>query len=168
MLEDYEAVYTHPSGATAIFTRHDGSLDAVARGLDSEQFWVFKNVKSLLIRNEEDDLDQATRLMAGIGFTARVRKLELAAVGAGAAAGSAVAIAPASAPYGGVAEHGAEEHGDHPHAPAPSYWPLMTGASVALALCGLIVVNWVPYISILGVILTFITMIGWGVEPFEA
>ena len=164
MLEDYEAVYTHPSGATAVFTRRDGSLDAVARGLDSEQFWVFKNVKSLLIRNEEDDLDQATRLMASIGFTAHVRKLELAAVGASVAAGAgAFAVAPAA----GVAEH-AEEHGDHPHAPAPSYWPLMCGASVALALCGMIVVNWAPYIPALGVVLTFVCIIGWGLEPFEA
>lgn len=166
MLEDYEAVYTHPSGATAIFTRHDGSLDAVARGLDSEQFWVFKNVKSLLIRNEEDDLDQATRLMGGIGFTGRVRKLELAAVGAPVGAGAgATAVAPAAA---GAVAHGAEEHGEHPHAPAPSYWPLFTGAAVALALCGLIVVNWAPYIPALGLVLTFIGMIGWGIEPFEA
>jgi hypothetical protein len=166
MLEDYEAVYTHPSGATAIFTRHDGSLDAVARGLDSEQFWVFKNVKSLLIRNEEDDLDQATRLMASIGFTAHVRKLELVAAGAPVAASAgALAIAPAAA---GAVEHAAEAHGEHPHAPPPSYWPLFTGAAVSLALCGLIVVNWAPYIPALGLILTFIGMIGWGVEPFEA
>lgn len=164
MLEDYEAVYTHPSGATAMFTRHDGSLDAVARGLDSEQFWVFKNVKNLLIRNEEDDLDQATRLMAGIGFTAHVRKLEL--VAAGAAAGAGVRAVASAAEE--TVEHGAEAHGEHPHAPPPSYWPLFTGAAVSLALCGLIVVNWAPYIPALGLILTFVGMIGWGVEPFEA
>jgi len=164
MLEDYEAVYTNPSGATAIFTRHDGSLDAVARGLDSEQFWVFKNVKSLLVRNDEGDLDQATSLMAAIGFSGRVRKLELAAVGAGVGSSAA---SVAAAPHVGAVEH-AEEHGDHPHAPAPSYWPLMTGAAASLGFLGLIVVNWAPYIAAIGLILLFVCMIGWGIEPFEA
>ena len=164
-MEDYEVVYTHPSGATAIFTRQDGSLDAVARGLDSEQFWVFKNVKALLVRNEEDDLGEATRLMAGIGFTARVRKLELAAVGASVAAGAASAAI--AAPHAGAAEQAAE-HDEHLHGPAPSYWPLMTGASASLALCGFIVVNWAPYVPALGLILLFVCMIGWGLEPFEA
>src|SRR5579884_2819746 len=73
MAENYEVVYTHPSGATATFIRHDGELDALAKALDSEQFWVFKNVKSLLVRNEPGDLDEANRLMRAIGFTPNVR-----------------------------------------------------------------------------------------------
>lgn len=162
MPEDYEAVYTHPSGATAVFTRRDGSLDAVARGLDSEQFWVFKNVKALLVRNDEGDLDEASRQMAAIGFAAHVRKLE--PVMARAAVG--VAVAPAGG-YEPVIEE-AEEHAGHPHAPEPSYWPLFTGLSASLALCGLIVVQTAPYIAALGLILLFASMIGWGVEPFEA
>lgn len=165
MPEDYEAVYTHPSGATAIFTRHDGSLDAVARGMDSEQFWVFKNVKSLLVRNEDEDLAEANRLMAAIGFAATVRRLELAPVGARAAqaAGGAFVVAPAHAP--GEVE---EEHGHHPHAPAPSYWPAITGFSVGLGLCGLILVDSFPFLAGLGLVLTFISIVGWGLEPFEA
>jgi hypothetical protein len=166
MPEDYEAVYSHPAGATAIFTRHDGSLDAVARGLDSEQFWVFKNVKALLVRNEEGDLTEANRLMASIGFTASVRRLELASVGARVApvaAGGAFAVTTAPA-YGEVEE----EHGHQPHAPAPSYWPAITGFSVGLGLCGLILVNSFPFLAGIGVIMTFISMIGWGLEPFEA
>jgi hypothetical protein len=35
-------------------------------------------------------------------------------------------------------------------------------------MCGLIVVNSVPFIAPLGAIALFICMIGWGVEPFEA
>jgi hypothetical protein len=161
MPEDYEAVYTHPGGATAVFVRRNGSLDAIARGLDSEQFWVFKNVKALLVRNDEEDLADATRQMAAIGFTAQIRKLE--PVLARTQSAVAVAEAPVAAPL----EH-EEEHAGHLHAPAPSYWPLWTGLSVAIALCGLIVVQTAPYIAILGLVLTFISMIGWGVEPFEA
>ena len=47
MSENFEVVYTHPSGATATFIRHDGELDALAKALDAEQFWVFKTVKTL-------------------------------------------------------------------------------------------------------------------------
>ncbi len=162
MPEDYEAVYTHPGGATAVFTRRDGSLDAVARGLDSEQFWVFKNVKALLVRNDEGDLQEASRLMAAAGFTAHVRTLEPVAVGAAVAA-PALASAPAYA-----AIERAEAHGAHPHAPAPSYWPIMTGFAVALVLCGLIIVNVTPIIAGIGLVLAFISIVGWGVEPFEA
>ena len=157
MAEDYEAIYTHPSGAMAIFTRRGGSLDAVARGLDAEQFWVFKTVKALLVRNDEEDLAEATRQMAAIGFGAQVRTLEPLAPGAV----PAVAL-PVYGP-----EHAAAHH-EGPHAPAPSYWPLFTGLAVAVAFCGLIVVNSVPFIPALGAIALFICVIGWGVEPFEA
>ncbi|HEX9055968.1 MAG TPA: cytochrome c oxidase subunit 4 [Ktedonobacterales bacterium] len=159
MPDDYEAVYTHPGGATAVFIRRDGSLDAVARGLDSEQFWVFKQVKSLLVRNEEDDLREATRLMAGIGFTAQVKRLEPALVPAG--------VAAPAAPAHEVIYEREPEHDGHPHAPAPSYWPLLLGLSASIGLLGLIVVNTMPWIAAIGLVLTFASMIGWGVEPFE-
>ncbi|HEX8034937.1 MAG TPA: hypothetical protein VF510_13865, partial [Ktedonobacterales bacterium] len=61
MSENFEVVYTHPSGATATFIRHDGELDALAKALDAEQFWVFKNVKTLLVRNDEGDLAESNR-----------------------------------------------------------------------------------------------------------
>jgi hypothetical protein len=167
MPEDYEVVYSHPGGATAVFTRREGSLDAVARGLDSEQFWVFKNVKALLVRNDEGDLEEATRQMAAIGFGARVRRLEPALVGAAAGAGAAVATAPAPAGAYGALEH-EEAHAGHLHGPAPSYWPLFTGFAVAWALLGLIFVSITPLIAALGLVMTFIGIVGWGVEPFEA
>jgi hypothetical protein len=161
MPEDYEAVYTHPGGATAVFTRRDGSLDAVARGLDSEQFWVFKNVKSLLVRNDEEDLDEASRLMARAGFTAHVRVLEPVAVAAGVAA-PAITVAPA------YPLEPAEAHAAHPHSPAPSYWPILTGLAVSIGIGGLIFVNSLPFIAVIGAVLLFVSMIGWGLEPFEA
>jgi hypothetical protein len=141
----------------AIFTRRNGSLDAIARGLDAEQFWVFKNVKALLVRNDEEDLADATRQMAAIGFSAQVRTLEPLAPGT---------MPPATLPAHEEAHVAA--HGEGPHAPAPSYWPLFTGLAAAVALCGLIVVNSVPFIAPLGAIALFICAIGWGVEPFEA
>lgn len=160
MAEDYEAVYTHPGGATAVFTRRDGSLDAVAKGLDSEQFWVFKNVKALLVRNDEGDLEEATRQMAAIGFRAQVRRLEPVLA-------RAAATQPAAPePFVVATPEHAEHHG--PHAPAPSYWPLLLGLSISVALCGLIVVQTAPYIAALGLLLTFASIIGMGVEPFEA
>ncbi len=161
MAEDFEAVYTHPEGATAVFTRRHGTLDAVARGLDSEQFWVFKNVKALLVRNDEGDLEEASRLMARAGFTARVRALEPAVVTAGAAA--VVAVAPAY-----PMEHAEAHAAAHPHAPAPSYWPIMTGLAIAIVVGGLMFVNSLPFIAIVGAVFLFVTVIGWGLEPFEA
>ncbi len=72
MARDYTVIYTHPRGATATFIYQEGELSALAKGLDAEQFWVFKQVKSLLLRNEEGDLGLASQMMAQHGFTAKV------------------------------------------------------------------------------------------------
>jgi|GEM_PF-3234368 len=69
MPKNYTVVYSHPNGATATFIYEDGELSALAKGLDSEQFWVFKQVKSHLLRNEEDDLAISAKMMADIGFS---------------------------------------------------------------------------------------------------
>lgn len=156
MPEDYEAIYTHPSGATAIFTRRNGSLDAVARGLDSEQFWVFKNVKALLVRNDEEDLAEATRMMESLGFVARLRRL------APLATPAPVAVAEPVYTVEPAAVHG------HLHGPAPSYWPLMTGVALLIAMGGLVVVQNLPFIVAIGLVFAFICVVGWSLEPFEA
>lgn len=157
MPENYEVMYTHPGGATATFIRHDGELDALAKGLDAEQFWVFKNVKALLVRNEPEDLSEASRQMRQIGFVASVREI--------------VAPVPAAVaePAYAVAAVGAEEHAG-PHLPGPSYWPILLAASVLLAFIGLI--GWrtlfdtpvVLVITGIGMVCVFITMVGWGLE----
>lgn len=72
MPRDFTVIYTHPRGATATFIYQGGELSALAKGLDAEQFWVFKQVKALLLRNEEHDLRLASRMMADYGFTAQV------------------------------------------------------------------------------------------------
>lgn len=152
MSENYEVVYTHPSGATATFIRHDGELDALAKALDAEQFWVFKNVKALLVRNDEGDLAESNRLMAQIGFTATVR--ELVTPQAVAVAEPVFAVEPAEAHAG-------------PHLPGPSYWPLLLAASVTLALgswlAGSLFIT-IPLLLI-GLVCVLITMVNWGLEP---
>lgn len=149
MPENYEVVYTHPSGATAIFTRHEGELDALAKGLDAEQFWVFKNVKALLVRNEEDDLDESNALMAQIGFRANVRTITRPEA---AAAATEPAVALATAAHAG------------PHLPGPSYWPLLLAFSATVALSGWL---WYPTtlpLVVLGLVLVFICSVAWGLE----
>jgi hypothetical protein len=74
MPANYTVIYSHPSGATATFIYENGELSALAKGLDAEQFWVFKQVKALLLRNEEDDLDLASRMMAEHGFAVHVMR----------------------------------------------------------------------------------------------
>jgi hypothetical protein len=159
MPENYEVVYAHPGGATATFIRHDGELDALAKALDAEQFWVFKNVKALLVRNEPGDLEEASRLMRDIGFTPSVRVLTAPVP---AAAREPIAVAPAAV----------EEHvGPHLHLPGPSYWPLVLAFFALVALGGFILMNNVlPPVAALvivaiGLVGVYISMVGWGLEP---
>jgi hypothetical protein len=161
MPENYEVIYTHPSGATATFIRQGGELDALAKGLDAEQFWVFKQVKSLLVRNDEGDLEEAHQLMASVGFAHSVRVIETpqpapstAALREAAFAGAA-AYAPAPEAHAG------------PHMPSPSYWPLLTGAAITVALGGLLFADTTLIITAIGLVCFFICVIGWGLEPLE-
>ena len=150
--DNFEAVYLHPGGATATFIRHDGELDALAKGLDSEQFWVFKNVKSLLVRNEEGDLAEASRLMRQVGFTAQVREFNRVAT-----------VAPE--PIFEALPAMAEAH-TGPHLPGPSYWPILLAASVLVALGGAMFYETLfIWVTALGLIAVFVCMVGWGTEP---
>ncbi len=152
MLENYEVVYTHPGGAVATFTRQAGELDALAKGLDAEQFWVFKNVKSLLARNEAGDLEQATRLMGGIGFSARVREI--------------VATTPAAAPARepALAAPAVEAHAPGIHLPGPSYWPLALAISIGIAFGGVLFWTSTLLVTALGLVLALGAGIAWGLE----
>ncbi|HEX8728541.1 MAG TPA: hypothetical protein VF739_07970 [Ktedonobacterales bacterium] len=152
-MENYEVVYTHPGGAVATFTRQDGELDALAKGLDAEQFWVFKNVKSLLARNEGGDLQESTRLMSSIGFSARVREITapVAAAAVGAREPAAVA-APA------------ETHAPGIHLPGPSYWPLVLAISIGIAFCGVFFWTSTLVITGIGLVLALFSGIEWGLE----
>ncbi len=153
-LENYEVIYTHPGGAVVTFVRQDGELDALAKGLDSEQFWVFKNVKALLARNDDGDLAEASQLMAGLGFTSRTVALTAPDVASGAA--REVALALANAP---------DPHTHAVHLPGPSYWPILLGASILLALSGLLFAETTLLITAMGLVFAFLCGVGWGMEP---
>ena len=150
MPENFEVTYSHPDGASATFFRHDGELDAVAKSLDAEQFWVFKQVKALLVRNDEDDLSQSNDLMRAIGFTSQVRVI------------TAPPVLVLSQPAVDESEF-AEEH-TGPHLPGPSYWPLALGASATVALGGFMFFQTTLAVIAIGLVLVFISMIGWGLE----
>jgi len=154
-LESYEVIYTHPGGAVVTFVRQGGELDALAKGLDSEQFWVFKNVKALLARTDEGDLEEAGRLMAGLGFSSRT--LELAEPSAvSSSASREVSAALANAP---------DPHAHAVHLPGPSYWPILLGVSILIALSGLLFVETTLLITALGLVFAFLCGVGWGMEP---
>jgi len=150
MAENYEVVYTHPSGATATFIRHDGELDALAKALDSEQFWVFKNVKALLVRNEAGDLEESNRLMREIGFAAAVRVITKPEPVPALAREPAYAVEEA---HGGI------------HLPGPSLWPLFLAFSSLVAFGGVLVWTSTLLVTAIGMVLVFISIVGWGMEP---
>jgi hypothetical protein len=153
MPENFEVIYTHPSGATATFIRQDGELDSLAKGLDAAQFWVFKNVKSLLVRNDSGDLDESNRMMAGIGFAAHVREI---------VAPRPVEVAPQPVYAGAI-----EEQHTGPHLPSPSYWPLLLAIACLITFAGFLALQTTLLITAVGLVLAFICLIGWGLEPIS-
>ncbi len=150
MPENYEVIYTHPSGATATFIRQDGELDALAKGLDAGQFWVFKNVKALLVRNDQGDLEESNRLMAGIGFAALVREI---------VAPLPVVVAPQPVYAGAI-----EEQHTGPHLPHPSYWPLLLAIAALITFSGFLVLPTTLLVTGVGLVLVFISIVGFGLE----
>jgi hypothetical protein len=160
MAENYEVIYIHPSGATATFIRQGGELDALAKGLDAEQFWIFKQVKALLVRNDPGDLAEANRLMASVGFAPQVRVIE-----APQPAPSTAALREAA--FAGAPAYAAPEAHAGPHMPSPSYWPLFTGMSITLAFVGILFWNSTFVVTGLGLLCVLICLINWGLEPLE-
>ncbi|MBF6592270.1 MAG: hypothetical protein IVW57_17295, partial [Ktedonobacterales bacterium] len=47
------------------------------------------------------------------------------------------------------------------------YWPLFTGISIAIAFSGLLVVDKTLLVTAVGLVLVFICIVNWGLEPFE-
>jgi hypothetical protein len=62
-------------------------------------------------------------------------------------------------------EHEGEYAGEeeaHIHLPNPSYWPILVSAAILIAIIGFLFVNLV--VILIGAVLVFITIIGWGLE----
>ncbi len=66
-------------------------------------------------------------------------------------------------------EDAAEE--EHIHMPNPSLWPLIAGVGAGLAVLGFLIlfVSHTPWIVVIGVIMTFVGILGWALEdPFAS
>ena len=57
-----------------------------------------------------------------------------------------------------------EEEKPHIHLPNPSYWPILLSLAVAITISGIIFISTVPFVTLLGLILVFICIMGWALE----
>jgi hypothetical protein len=57
-----------------------------------------------------------------------------------------------------------EEEKPHIHLPNPSYWPILLSLAVAITISGIIFISTVPFVTLLGLILVFIFIMGWALE----
>ncbi len=57
-----------------------------------------------------------------------------------------------------------EEAEPHVHLPNPSYWPVLLGLSIAVAIAGFLLISSAPWISIIALIFVLICILGWGLE----
>ncbi|HXZ05014.1 MAG TPA: cytochrome c oxidase subunit 4 [Ktedonobacteraceae bacterium] len=61
------------------------------------------------------------------------------------------------------AEH-AEAEEAHIHLPNGSLWPIILGFSILITMVGLVFINTVYWISVIGAVLVFISIMGWALE----
>src|SRR5437588_5860562 len=52
----------------------------------------------------------------------------------------------------------------HIHLPNPSYWPIMVGVAIAVAMLGLLIISITPWLFIIGIPLVLIAILGWAFE----
>jgi hypothetical protein len=73
----------------------------------------------------------------------------------------------ANLPAGSQDEHGgeaADSHSTHIHLPNPSYWPILLGAGLAIAVLGLLIINITPWLFVIALPLILIAIMGWALE----
>lgn len=56
------------------------------------------------------------------------------------------------------------EEESHIHLPAPSYWPILLGVAILIVIIGFIFINTTPVVTIIGTVLAFVSIMGWGLE----
>src|SRR5437868_15242187 len=61
-----------------------------------------------------------------------------------------------------------EEAGPHVHLPNPSYWRVLLGLSIAVAMAGLLLISCAPWMSIIALVFVLICILGWGLEDSMA
>jgi cytochrome c oxidase subunit IV len=57
-----------------------------------------------------------------------------------------------------------EEEEPHIHLPNPSYWPILLGLAIAITVSGIIFISTIPWVTVIGMILVFICIMGWALE----
>jgi hypothetical protein len=57
-----------------------------------------------------------------------------------------------------------DEEKQHIHLPNPSYWPILLGLAIAITISGIIFISTFPWVTIIGLILVFICIMGWALE----
>ena len=120
------------------------------KGWTLASFRGLQERKSLLVRNDQGDLEESSRLMAGIGFTARVREI---------VAPRPVEVAPQPVYAGAI-----EEQHTGPHMPSPSYWPLLLAIAALITFSGFLVLPTTLLVTAVGLVLVFISIVGFGLE----
>src|SRR5947209_9338125 len=67
-----------------------------------------------------------------------------------------------------ITEEQEEEHAEgeegHIHLPGPSYWPVILGVALLITIGGFLFINSSPWITIIGIPLVFIGIMGWALE----
>ncbi len=63
-----------------------------------------------------------------------------------------------------ILEQQEEEEEQHIHLPNPSYWPILLGLAIAITISGIIFISTIPWVTIIGMILVFICIMGWALE----
>src|SRR5260370_33554224 len=58
----------------------------------------------------------------------------------------------------------AEGEEGHIHLPGGSYWPILLGVSILIAMAGFVVINTTPWATIIGVVLAFICIMGCALQ----
>jgi hypothetical protein len=61
------------------------------------------------------------------------------------------------------AEH-AEADEAHIHLPNGSFWPILLGISILVTMVGFVFINTVPWVTVIGAIFVFISIMGWALE----
>ncbi len=65
-------------------------------------------------------------------------------------------------------EHTESDEEHHIHMPNPSLWPFILTLAILIAMGGLLAINTAPWITGIGIVLVFISILGFGLEdPFK-
>jgi len=56
------------------------------------------------------------------------------------------------------------EEAAHIHLPGPSFWPILVSVAIAVTIVGFVVINNNPWITIIGIVFVFISIMGWALE----